>query len=160
MKVIYLFFFAVSILSDTSPEKTELCSACESTVNWIHSTITSELSIFIMILAMKLLKSIIETGCGLVLKNDDFCNNVFEGIVRIWATKLLGIFDPLRICVKLEICTTPKIIPDINKNFINRVLLDRPPKQSYSIPSKGNTVKFVLFADMHVDYEYKEVISD
>lgn len=88
----------------------------------------------------------------------NFCTELFDGYIILWFQKFFEILNADSLCFYMKFCNSPRIIPDKNKDFINRVLINRPPNdyKKYSKNSK-KTIKFALVTDIHVDYYYKEV---
>jgi len=87
----------------------------------------------------------------------EFCEVISKNLVRPMYDKgMERLFNERLLCVKMQFCIHPIIVPADERGFINRVLSDKPPVNRPSPKRVGNPLKIVVFADAHLDYYYKE----
>lgn len=90
--------------------------------------------------------------------NNYFCQFAeINLIVPIWKHAIARIFDSKVGCAKLGFCQFPILVLDSDKDFIRRVLADKPPVKRPHVAPNPNKYKIVVFADPHMDYDYEEV---
>ena len=108
---------------------------------------------------MFILRFLSKNLCLLILPDKQFCTTWYDGILELWYKQLMKIINPVRVCHQHGLCSS-RIIPDSNKEYRNRLLIDRPPKNSFSYATENTskTYKFGVFNDIHIDRRYKEVI--
>ena len=111
-----------------------------------------------MDIAWTVLEFVLRPLCDVVMRDDELCKTLLDGALPFWFDKAFDFLNPDVVCFKYKLCRKPKIIKDLNKNYINRVLKDRPPRKEVPKPNPSlKPLRFVSFADAHVDYFYKEV---
>ena len=94
------------------------------------------------------------------MKDKNFCATAYNVIIKLWLVNLIGFFNSTRVCYENSMCASHIIIPDSNKRYINRVLIDRPPKHNYTMPianfndNDDDYINFAVLTDIHVDQNY------
>ncbi len=136
------------------------CRLCHSFASGLHGFFTSKTSIALGIsrkIATDVIGAIFVPVCKFAMKEDVLCQKLFENYIRLLIEKFFGFLDADLFCARMGICPSFKIIPDSDKPFIKRTLRDRPPRRiASSVPSQSKPLRIVLFADVHVDPQYKE----
>lgn len=99
---------------------------------------------------------IVSLGCQFVFESG-FCKLATENLALPMYNKIIERFlNEKVICTRLEFCIYPVIVPGDEKGFISRVLSDKPPVSRPRVRHVENPLKFVVFADVHVDHYYEE----
>jgi hypothetical protein len=85
----------------------------------------------------------------------DFCNTFTNNVVRtMLITTFQRLFDKEKLRKRTGFCKYPIFIPDDEKAYTFRVLKSKPPVKCPEADTKGETLTFVVFGDVHVDRYY------
>ena len=90
------------------------------------------------------------------MKPYKYCTETIETFTPI-IYNVLNMLNGTKICSKLSICSTPKIVIDDDSIYISRVLSSVPPRTPYSENlNSTNAYRILVFTDVHVDFDYVE----
>jgi hypothetical protein len=81
----------------------------------------------------------------------EIADNLATPIVKLSLDLLL---NHETVCKKLRFCRYPIFVPDNEKDYIYRVLENKPPVKRPVINPNGETFTFAAFGDLHVDKYY------
>ena len=106
-------------------------------------------------IVFKGLSSIVRVICG-ISYSATACKDIADNL----ATPMLRIgFDWVlnheTVCKRAGFCKYPIFVPDNEKDYIYRVLKDKPPVKRPIVNPNGEKFTFVIFADPHVDKHYE-----
>jgi len=88
----------------------------------------------------------------------DYCKNIsFYQYQHHYIAIINTIIDPDTLCCDYNLCNEKKFEPDPDLPFIKRVGLNTKPFIKNSYISGGERIRFAVFADLHIDYDYEEV---
>ena len=109
-----------------------------------------------LILVFSLFKVATQLICR-ALYGHDFCvlleNNLVKPLLKNFVER---IFYSEVTCAKLSFCKYPILVPDNDKVYRDRVLKNKPPVERPRVGPNPKILRFVVFADVHIDYQYKE----
>jgi len=95
-------------------------------------------------------------ACSSIYK-PEMCLNVWNNIALGEIRNAIKVIDPIIMCTRMHICSSPQIVHSLKKDYIARIEKDSPPRKASNRTSDlSNTFKFLLFTDPHVEYEYEE----
>jgi hypothetical protein len=91
------------------------------------------------------------------LYSRDLCAKLYENDLHLFITRFFDFLSPTLLCARLQFCISPTIVPDSNQRYIRDLLKDRPPYREARPSDRREKLRFVVFADAHIDYAYAEV---
>jgi hypothetical protein len=90
----------------------------------------------------------------------EMCDLTWNNILKLELNNAVTMLDPIVVCSELLLCDQPTIVIDSTSRYFARVLKDSPPALSPRVSNVSNTSKplrFLVFADVHLEYDYQEV---
>ena len=102
------------------------------------------------------LENFLEVVCG-AFEGDKVCGGIFHEYSQEFVKNFFKkIFSPIETCGSLGFCKDTYHVLDFN-DYLKDVLSDKPNK-TVPQPLSQKTYKVLHLADMHIDFEYEEVI--
>jgi len=141
-----------SIFSLISAQNSLKCQICTETVNFFKEILISENFIeFYIILRV--------FPCFYQGFPHNYCIQISENQYKYeFLNTINSIFNPISVCFSLHFCKNPNTIPDLDNFYMNRILQATPPQNYFShFRSESRKIRFLVFSDLHVDFEYQEV---
>lgn len=99
-------------------------------------------------------RSLIQTICQIPF-NATTCGEIATNLATPILRRALDfLLNSETMCKKTGFCRYPIFIPDDEKEFIYRVLKDKPPVRRPVVDPNGEKFTFAAFGDVHVDRYY------
>lgn len=102
------------------------------------------------------LEDFLESACA-IFESTNVCQGIFHEYASEFVKNFFKrIFDPIEVCGSLGFCKDTYHVLDFN-DYLKEVLADKP-NTTVPQPTLKSTLKVLHLADMHIDFEYEEVI--
>jgi len=89
--------------------------------------------------------------------NHEFCdmaeNNIVKPMLKNFVERVLYAEAT---CARLSFCKYPILVKDSDLEYMSRVLKNKPPVERPRVSKNPKKMTFIVFADVHLDYMYKE----
>ncbi len=130
-------------------KSTLVCGMCHTVLDTTNRVVTSETTFSVF-------KFLTVWACS-VFMTRNFCELTEVNLVKPILDNLAARFlDSELSCARLGLCDFPDIVLDPSRPFVERVLRDKPIVSHPVVSKNPDVVKFVVFGDVHVDYDYQE----
>ena len=94
--------------------------------------------------------------CGLA---KEVCSQLFDNFSIMTRLNYIRRYNATIHCSKLGLCSQPRIVKESLEEYQRKVLLDKPPREYPNSVTSENPMKFVVFADVHIDPNYTQTKS-
>jgi len=126
------------------------CNLCLHAIDLSKSLLTSDF--FIHILQYYDHRSCLKTY------DEQHCSERDKYVTNFEFRAQFSMINSEEICINLDLCNDVQYEEDSNYRNISHILRNTKPFTNYGkyTPSPAKTLKFVLFADVHIDHDYME----
>lgn len=154
MNRIFVILVAVLSLGSTCLARSLICNACitgvESYKSYLRSSSVVEQE------KRKYYDKCIKSG-----SSKQFCAGRRDNVVVHEYKAQISKYNSDEMCWSYGLCRDVNYVKNTRKSYAAKVLAHSPPYTAYEglAPNRSKPIKFLVVTDIHMDFDYREVLS-